>query len=162
MATSVNYIGRKVDILIFQGWKQPGEGSASISLGFGNTGYVVTGIMKLVQQFILLFLTEEGTSKEDLLAGTSFMSMVRTGAIRTEAVLKSAFGMAAADVRNQLNASYDQEAEKGYDVPLDERISSVTLLSFYIEPGRLELSIKILSKAGETRTVVLPVQVAIS
>lgn len=158
---STNYSNRSVDLLIFQGVKGPGEGLGSIELGFG-TGSIVTGIAKLVQIFLIRFLTQEGSAFRNSLFGSDFMTSIREGSVYNDSIVKTVFSSAVADVKAQLSEDYDELADSGVDVPDDEKFSGAVLNSYSFQADSLTMSITISSKAGSSRTVILPIDVAIT
>lgn len=157
---SINYAGRTVDLLIFQGAKAQGEQKILLdidSLDYPG-GEVTTGIQKLVQTFAITFLTETGTVKYDPTFGTTFVSDVRLGNIRDEATVIAFFGMAVEAVR--LILKLDQETNP---LPDDEAYGSAKLVSFKLDrnASKLTLVIQVNSVAGQSRQVYLPVPLAI-
>tara|TARA_Y100000034_G_C6885017_1_gene406219 strand:+ start:1393 stop:1869 length:477 start_codon:yes stop_codon:yes gene_type:complete len=157
MATT-NYSNRKVDLLIFQGWAESGE--TLITAGFGDTGYVVTGIMKLIQQFAVRFLTGLDTAPHNTEFGTEFMTDLRAGYIRADADVLSAFSAAVANVKAQLKTIYDEREGRNETIPDDEKLDNARLVSYDISPGSLFLRVEITSQDGRSREVVLPVAIA--
>ena len=99
MAISVDYTGRSIDLLIFQGVKAAGD--QKLSLGFGDAGEVVTGIQKLLQTYTTLFLTRRGTIQYHEEIGTDFVGALQQGRIKDEADVKSEFAIAVEQVRQQ-------------------------------------------------------------
>lgn len=165
MATTTNYSGRRVDLLVFHDWVSEGEGQASIYAGIADRvtgrGAVVTGIMKLAQLFTIRFLTEKGSSYYNPEYGTEFLTDLRSGIIRGDSAMQSAFSAAVADAKMQMLAEVDKREEAGETVPDDEKLRSVTLRDYILTEDGLDLSVEILSEAGVRRTVVLPISVAI-
>ena len=156
MATSVDYSGRTVDLLIFQG-TQP-SGMVQVSLGFGDAGYLTTGIQKVSQTFALSFLMESGSVPDQRAYGTAFVTQFRLGYLRDESSVKAAFSFASDSV---VRAMRIQAAQAG--MPDDETIKSARLLSYSLDKGtgNLQLRVQITSEAGIARTVFLPIPVTI-
>lgn len=154
---STDYTGRSVDLLIFQGLTPAGD--AQVGLGFGDTGEIVTGIQKLSQSFTSIFLTDVGSIHHDSSVGTSFIEAMRQGRLKDEADLKSEFLLAAENVRQQLALAIDPAKPP----PADETFVSATLRSFDMDRGasKITLFVVLLSAAGESREVIMPVSLAI-
>ena len=86
------------------------------------------------------------------LRGSAFMTLVRRGALRTQADVISAFNTADMYIsRNLINEEYDA-------MPNDERFFSAELTSVAILPGYMNLHVMITSRAGDSRAVILPVE----
>jgi len=156
VATSVNYSGRKVDILIFQG-AQP-AGMVPVTLGFGEAGFLTTGIQKVAQTFAVFFLNDKGSVPAQPDYGTSFMQQFRQGYLQDESSVKSAFAFASDSAVRAMRAQ-----AAAADLPADETIKSARLLGYSLDKatGNLQLRVQLTSEAGATRTVFLPVPVTI-
>ena len=156
MATSTDYSGRLVDVLIFQG-TQP-AGMVPVSLSFGSAGYLTTGIQKVSQSFTMFFLMDKGSVPAQPDYGTSFVSQFRLGYLRDESSVKSAFAFASDATVRALRAQ-----AAAANLPADETIKSATLLGYSLDKatGNLQLRIQLTSDAGATRTVFLPIPVTI-
>lgn len=156
MATSIDYTGRSVDLLIFQGIKAAGD--QKLYLGFGDAGEVVTGIQKLLQTFTTLFLTRRGTIQYHEELGTDFVGALQQGRIRDESDVKAEFAIAVEQVRQTLALQANQN-----ELEDDEVFDSAVLNSFNLDKAasKLTLVIQVTSLAGASRTVFLPIPVAI-
>lgn len=158
--TSVDYTGRTIDLLIFQGTAVQGDQAILLDLvGPGNNGgEVTTGIQKLVQSFTMLFLTERGSIKYHPELGTTFLTDMRFQRIHDEADVQSSFNLAVELIRTTLSLVAEQTS-----LPEDEQFASAVLQSFNLDStnGKLTLFVKIESVAGDSRTIYLPVPVAI-
>ncbi len=79
-----DYIGRKVDVLAFQGPVPVGEVLLTQSLALeGTGGMVTTGINFLAQRFLIELLTERGSIPHWPIRGTTFMTEIRSQFVRT-------------------------------------------------------------------------------
>lgn len=157
MATSTDYTGRSVDLLIFQGVKAAGD--QKLVLGFGDEGgEVVTGIQKLSQTFTTLFLTRLGTIPYHPELGTDFVTALQQGRIKDESDVKAEFAIAVEQIRQTLALQANENS-----LPDDETFDSAVLNSFNLDKAasKLTLSIQINSLAGSNRTIFLPIPVAI-
>lgn len=155
MTTAADYANRSFDLLAFSGGESQGDQLLSQTLfSTSSSGEICTGAQKLAQRWMLEFLTIKGSMPFHLAArGSDFMRWLRQGYIRTEFDIQAYFNFAAQQVRiNLLN-------DETTDVPDDERINKANLLSFAITPGFLELQIQVVSIAGDSREVILPISV---
>lgn len=156
MSASIDYTGRTVDILIFQGVKE--TGSQPIETGFGTSGYVCTGIQKVAQTWLALFMSDIGSTLNKPTRGSSFLSAVRLGRIQVSDDVPAEFALAAKQVSRTMELD-----TVGTDLPDDERLDRATLVDYQLfrELSYLRLKIRIRSLAGDTRVVYLPVPVPI-
>lgn len=147
--TITAYQGRTVDVMAFQDVVGPGkEARLTPSLVTGG-GTVCTGIQKLAQRFLLELLTEQGTILHLPERGTRFLPNLRRG-IRTELDVFTAFGFAVA------NAARNLRADETTADPDDERFARAELTSVALLPGHVTLHIRLTSRAGTSRPVILP------
>lgn len=158
MSVSTDYTGRTVDVLIFQGVKATGK--QRVETGFGEAGEVCTGIQKVAQTWLVLFMTDRGSVVNKPTRGSSFFPAVRQGRIQVEEDIPAEFALAAEQVRQTMELDAVE-----YTPPLeaDERLDTAELLDFdlFKELSYLRLKVRIRSLAGDERTVFLPVPVAI-
>ena len=156
MSVSVDYTGRTVDLLIFQGVEPTGK--QLIETGFGESGYVCTGIQKVAQTWLSLFMTDIGSVLNQPTRGSGFFPAVRRGRIQVEADVPAEFKLASEQVRRTMELD-----TVGTDLPDDERLDDADLLEFQLfrNLSHLRLKIRIRSLAGDSRTVFLPVPVPI-
>jgi hypothetical protein len=157
MATSVDYTGRTVDLLGFQNTAPSGQTEVSLAL-FGDDGrsHVTTGIQKVAQRFVLGLLTEKGSQFHDPSYGTYFLRELKLGGSNNNARFQLVFNNASVDILSQQNVRLTG------DEPDDEVLASVVLQSFsFPTPDKLMMTVKLLSRAGESRVVRLPVTLAI-
>lgn len=157
MTVSVDYTGRSVDQLIFQGVEVTGD--QLVDPSWGTAGEMCTGVQKVAQTWVSLFLTDVGSIPHDLTRGSSFMPAVRMGRIQVDEDVEAEFNLAADKVRRTM----DQDAADVGNLPDDERLDEAVLLSFDIslEESRLYLRVNIRTIAGDDRTIFLPVPVSI-
>lgn len=156
--TTVDYTGRIIDLFIFADAKLAGDQQIFLSLLGETGGKITTGIQKMAQTFAILFLTEKGSVLYYPDLGSDFVTNVRYGRIRDESDVQSLFALAAGDVLRSM-----QLEAANASLPSDESLASVTLNSFKLdkEASLLSLFVKLLSAAGESRDIVLPVPVPI-
>lgn len=153
---SVDYSGRKVDLFIFQGARLTGD--KELYLGFGIAGEMITGIEKLMQTFLSLFLTRLGTVPSNPTLGTDFVTAMQRGRILDDGDVINEFSLAVEQIRQTLALVAEQET-----LSADETFASAVLDSFDLdeENSKLTMKVKVSSAAGISRTVYLPVPVAI-
>lgn len=145
------YAGRRYDILALQGAKPRGDTLLRQEL-FNDTSYgeICTGIQKLAQRFVMEFLTIKGSMPFDPLRGCRFMRDFYAGRLRTEGQIVTAFAFA------ELEISQNLRNEETSDMPDDERYDYAELLGIAILPNRLRINIGLVSLAGATREMILP------
>ncbi len=154
---SVDFTGRTVDLLIFQG--VAASGKQSIDLAWGDEGLLCTGVQKVAQTWTMLFLTDRGTVLNDPERGATFLQAVRIGRIRVEADVPAEFAMAA----DRISRTMDQDAADAGDLPDDERLDVAELLEFSVDRIASLLRLKILIRAvsGAGTTIFLPIPTSI-
>ena len=155
MTTAVDYLNRRFDVLALQGAKSQGEVLLTQSLfSQANGGQVCTGAQKLAQRWALEFLTIRGSMPFHLSErGSDFMAWVRQGRIRSEFDVRAYFNFAAQQVRTNL---VNEETE---DMNPEERLRLATLIQIALFEDSLALYVNIVSLAGDTRQVILPISI---
>lgn len=147
-----DYANRRYDLLGFRGVKADKKQQLDLLLFSEKTsGEICTGIQKLAQRWVLEFLTEKGSMIGKPKRGCDFMTKVRTGRLRNQPDVFYAFSYAATVVRDNLRA------EETDAMPPDERIDTASVISIAFLPGYAQLQIEIVSLAGTTRDIILPV-----
>lgn len=151
MSAFNDYVGRIVDLSLFAGWTAGTTlANLQMTLSNGDAG-VVTGIAKLVQRFLLTWLTDQGSMPYLPNAGTDFMLQLQSGSIRTDNDAIAFFGFAMQSVSSQM------QAEELATDPNDERFASAVLLGTSIVGDTLTYSVQVNSLAGSSRQVILPI-----
>jgi hypothetical protein len=155
---STNYTGRLIDQLIFSGAKAGGVQPIELSWQGDAGGLICTGVQKVAQTWLILFLTEEGSVLGDVNRGTQFLTYLRQGRIQTGSDVESYFAIASDKVKRTM----DIDAE-GRGLPDDERLDDAFLRDFEISQAlsRLYLKVYIRTIAGEGREIFVPVPVSI-
>ncbi len=148
---STDLTGRQVDIFISQGANFVDEVAQDpVELAFGDTERIVAGPQKLIQQWIIVFLTKRGSVQANPNFGTNFMRNMEQGRIVTDADVRFEFSDAAAlvtDVLDEANAAK----------PDDERLDITELIDFVLEATELRMRVNLVSLAGRGTTVILPI-----
>ncbi len=147
-----DYANRRYDFLALQNVNLNRESLLGLSL-FTDAGAsaICVGVQKLAQRWLLEFLTELGSMPGLPRRGTDFMTLVRTGRLRTQTDVTIAFNFAAYTVRANLNKEEDDTW------PADERLADARLLSVAFLPGYANIKLIIYSRAGTRRNVILPI-----
>jgi hypothetical protein len=145
-------VGRTTDILAFNGLELGHEVELEQTLAQpGGGGKVVTGVQKLVQRFLLEVLKEQGSDPYST-RGTEFMTEALSGYLNTVADVHGAFARAV------LTAGINLRAEESESEPDDERFESAEILSVTLIQGTAAIWVKLLSRAGEDREAIFPVE----
>jgi len=144
-----NYTNKSIDVVAFHGVKPVGYTQLRQNLFLNTAGEVCTGIQKLVQRWLCIFLTPTGSQKFSPERGTRFMLDIFTAG--TESDVNTIFQIANSDTIDQL------KAEETVGMPADEMIKSASLDSIILYLGNLSLYITIKSKAGESTGIILPI-----
>jgi hypothetical protein len=163
-----DYINNKYDYLALRNTTAPTIGTREKKLGLElfndeTSGEITTGVQKLAQRWLLEFLTESGSMPGLPSRGTNFMRAARTGRFRIEQNVRAEFALATMQARRSLTA------EEYEEMPSSERFADAQLLNVIILPGAgvnaasgttavfLSLNVKIISLAGDSRDVVVPI-----
>jgi len=151
---TTDYVGRQFDLLAFRGAEPVGDVLLDQTLfGRDASGEVCTGVQKLAQRWVLHFLTIRGSMKFLPNRGTNFMSDVRRGLLRSESDVQIRFNSAA--VRTRL----DMQGEETEDMHPEDRLATpgARLLSLTLTRDFLSLRVEIMSLAGTSRKIILPI-----
>lgn len=116
----------------------------------GGDGMLITGIVKLCQMFLLEIFTVRGSMPFEPDRGSSLLTFVRTGKIRSDIDAHVYFQYAVQEVKQNLIAEEDA------NTPDDERLSSVEVLSVAFTYEQLTYRVKLNSVAGSSRVVSVP------
>lgn len=154
LGSITNYVGRTVDLLAFQGQQLSGDQLLTQSLAeSGLGGEICTGIQKLVQRWLIEFLTITGTLQYLPARGCDFMALVRQGQLATTIDVQQGFYLSAQQVQTNLLG------EQSAATPLDESFSSATLNTIILGGDKLTIYVTILSQAGKSAQAILPITV---
>jgi len=144
------YTNRLFDIEVGQTIVYP-SGNKQLTISLTNGQRVVTGIQKLVQRYMLLFLTTQGSVNFMQDMGTNFVTVILQNGVKLYNQLFGLFAISNISVIKQLLA--DTEG-----LPDDEILSSAELIDFNIDSlnQNLRLNVRITSVAGDSAEFVLP------
>jgi len=116
----------------------------TVDLRGSGSGSVISGIQKTIQRFIILLFTEMGSVLFWPNTGCRFMTDVKQGRLRTAADVSQSFASAMIDLRRQFALQVlDTDT-------LTDQIDNVELLSADIGDGRVTLSLKLTTLAGDS------------
>ena len=155
--SAADYVGRTHDLLALHG-AVPGQSvllEEALIPADGSGGYIVAGIEKLVQRFLLALLTVAGSKAYLPSDGCQFMLDAQLGRWRTAADVYQSFYASLVDVRRQLQLDEDSTT------PDDETFAGATLESVELNWPTARLVVRMDSAAGSSRTFVAPLAVAI-
>lgn len=153
---TTDYTNRTVDINILQVNSYTNGQLQKDAISFGNPSQYVTGIQKLVQKYVILFLTNLGSQVNSPDFGTNFLPSIQQNSnLLSGVTLNHTFNFSNLIVSNELN-TYQKTLAQGA-VPSDELFKTASLQSYSASGGNISLSILITSQAGTNVTFVLPV-----
>jgi hypothetical protein len=150
-----SYIGRLVDVAAFQGTAPRGDVLLQQRLcAEGEGGLIVAGVVKLGQRFLLELLTPQGSMRHRPSRGSTFLTELQSGYIRTTTDLFAAFSRALLDVRRNLRAD-ETDAD-----PADERLLSSEILSVELQGDSAVVSVRVTSQ-DPAAEFILPVSMTL-
>lgn len=156
-ASKIDYSGRKSDILLLRTVYTPCEdGKVSVDVS-KEQPHIVSGIEKMAQRYTLFFLSQAGTCALEPDKGTDLIGDLSSGKIYNTETL----GSAVARAKAYADASMSSSEEDGD--PDDEILSSSEILGVSMESGNASatISIKLISKSGDSYTYVTPVPIGV-
>lgn len=150
---STDISGRTLDIEVFQSTAETLSGQLTMTLGRGGVSRKVAGMQKLVQRYLITFMTPKGSVKSSPLFGTDFMSAANNGLMASRTSVVQYFAAANISVGDQLRAE-----DSGADVPDDEKYADSYLDDYTVDYGKTLLYLKIVIRnlAGDTYTFIIP------
>lgn len=128
-----------------------------------NNGFILTGVRKLAQRWLLEFLTADGSATKMPTRGSTFIRSAFAGKFRSGLNVRHEFARAAAQITQNL------QNEENETMPQDERFASAELVDFVIIPSTtvsdtsgttiiyLNLRVKVNSLAGTSYETILPI-----
>lgn len=147
------FANRKYDFLAFQPVALRTDGLKEMALyDPENRSKICIGPQKLAQRWALEFLTERGSMPYLPQRGTTFMTQVRQGRLRTTTEVQIAFNSAELSIARQLRA------EEYPEMPDEERYDRAILVNIIAQPGYVDLRVIIVSRAGVRRQISLPIE----
>lgn len=155
MALLEEYLGRTVDLLGFHGTGRPSSPLVQGLVGADGEAALIAGVLKLTQRFLVLLLTPTGSVRYAEDRGSPFLVDAAAGIWRTGADVEASFHAALPIVDRQLR---DEET---VDDPDDERFAGAEVVSATWVAGGAVLTLRIDSRAGTSREVLLPLDISI-
>jgi hypothetical protein len=157
-SNSVNYAERTVDLLLLKTVLRAPVTNKRVDLDVEHDPMIVTGVEKLLQRYVLIFLSELGTCHVDEGRGTRIMADVSNGRIYDEATLTTSAAEANMLTRDQIAAD-DSDSES----PSDERLSNseVTSVSLDKQTATARISVRITTEAGDSLDYIIPVGIGV-
>jgi hypothetical protein len=148
----IDYANRKYDYLALRNVQPIGEAQLQLELfNEKDSGQIAVGVQKLAQRWLLEFLTDRGSMPGLPTRGTNFMRSVTSGNARNASDLRVLFDLAVFDAGVNLR---DEEDDTW---PADERFSGAALVGVSFTPGYANLRITVVSAAGASRGIILPI-----
>lgn len=157
MSTVADYVGRLNDYCVLRQTKAVGSSQELEQALFTakDAGQICTGVHKLMQRFLLIFLLKSGSLQYDPNRGTTFMVDAERGYWRTVADVRSSFTTSKDLARRQMTA------EVTTTDPNDEILDDVTLDAVTLGDGKVSLTMTLTSLAGSNYTFIAPISVSV-
>ena len=141
LGTTTDYTGRTVDIFISQGINPTIKGAQPVTYSFGRISNYITGVQKLIQRYLIS------------LVNTGVMLRLQAASSNNLQEANTIFNFASWEVISQF-IDY-QNINPG--IPTDETLSTVQLISITSYNSTLNITIKLVNRAGDITLFVLPV-----
>lgn len=141
--TSVDYSNRILDMYISGNLNPLSSNVQTVSYSFGTVTKFIAGTQKLIQRFIISIVNSGLV--EDLVGSNN--SNIQ--------VAKNLFNSHKADVVSAFR-TYQNSLPSTTIIPLDEQLDTAQLLSVTSLGDAIKFSVNIITKAGSTVTVLLP------
>lgn len=150
--TSINYTGRTRDVCVLRGFDTTGRRTVS-TLTFGSPSSFCAGIQKLVQRYMVTFLTSAGSQSDYPTFGTDFLSSLTGGTFNPSTLdATHIFNFANAAVTDLFR---NYQANNPND-PLDEQLDSAVLTRVAAYGDSVAFDVQLTSRAGVTVTFLIP------
>ena len=157
----VDYSGRTVDLLLLKTVLDVPVVNKRVGIDVSNVvgePMIVSGIEKMVQRFVVLFVNAIGSTKFRSGHGTDIVPSVGHGLVYNMATLESAAAEANMLASRQMYISDSYE-----ETPDDEKLvdSKVVGLEFSRQKSMVRISIRLTTAAGDSYTYIVPVPVGV-
>lgn len=128
------------------------NGRLYLTFSKDNTSRRVTGLQKLVQKYVLTFLTPKGSMSMHPERGTDFMNAFMKGGLQTRSGILSEFSFANLDTVQQIQS---QELD---DDPDEEKLRRAVLLDYAVDfnTGILYFKVQLITAAGTEAVLIMP------
>ena len=147
-----DYTGRKRDLNIAFGIDPTNPNRQIVDLSFGKLSTFCAGVEKLIQRYMILFLTAVGSQLNYPTFGTDFANVLYSSNLKSREDMLHTFNFANFNVLTIL----EKYQTDNPGLPLDEQISTASLNEFEVSGDKLSVSIKILTLAGENVDFLIP------
>jgi hypothetical protein len=124
------------------------EGELQLSLG--NNAKQVKGIEKLVNMFVLVFLTDLETDLTDADVGTTLAEILSGNIYLNQSLMNALIALAIEDAAAVILSDQDTS------LPADEQLLSVRLVESSVDCDTISVVVEITSEAGESRVIQVP------
>lgn len=152
--TTVNYSGRTKDILITGALNPLTAQPQPVTLSFGRVSGYCAGVQKLVQRYIILLNTVLGSQPDFKSFGTELHAALLSGRLSNPIEFQHTFNFANWSAVSTIKAWQATNAS-----PLDEQLSTATLVKFSIEGDTLSAEVKLTTMAGDDVVFVMPLPI---
>lgn len=151
-----NFIDRHYDVSYLQQIESSvALVEAELALFNGRGSLIVTGVEQLAQRFLLFLLTEVGSIPTEPTIGSSLITRIRTGRVRSVVDADYAFYFALDEITDQL---VEDEPD---DLPDDQKFLRAELLGAAFVDSKITYDIRVTSVAGDSREIIAPVSVVV-
>lgn len=148
--------GRKADLLAFHADTPFILAKVQQTLFEGKGGSACVGLQKLAQQVALRLFTKLDGKKYENSEGCQLMTEAVSMALHTSADVRRAFEQSRIDVLDQ----FASDLQLRPDTPADEQLYDLQWVSGTLQGDALNLSIRVISQAGDSSQFTLPVTVS--
>lgn len=150
-STSINYSDRKLDLHIMQGVNAPN--TSDINPSFGLVSNYCAGVQKLIQRYMIMFLTEIGSQENYLDFGSDFViKITSTSNNFNRSDLYSLFAFANLKVSDEI-INY----QINNNLPLDEQLNVAELEEIVSTvDGGVSLKVRIIPRADQPVEFLIP------
>jgi hypothetical protein len=157
----VDYAGRTVDLLLLKTVLYVPVANKRVELDVSNVvdePMIVSGIEKMVQRFVIMFVNAAGSTKFREDHGTGLVPDVAKGLVYDMSTLEAEAAEANLIAGRQMILSVE-----GEDTPDDERFASseVVGLDFSREKSTVMISIRLTTAAGRSYVYIIPVDIGV-
>lgn len=126
-----------------------------VTPGFGTMSKFCAGIEKLIQRFMITFLTAKGSQPNFPDFGSDFSNYVRVGRNITPDKLAHRINFALADTILQLRVTQAESTT----IPLDEQLRDARMVELLVSGDTVKVKIQIYSNAGDSIQFLMPLPV---
>lgn len=149
---TTDYFGRKKDISIIKGADPNTLGKQNVTLEFGKISTYCAGVQKLIQRYMIIFLTLLGSQPKFPTFGTDFYSRLTGSNLVSRADMIHLFNFANLTTIKTIKEHQSTKT----DIPEDEQLNTAYLNSLLISGDTLSLKVVIETSAGSTVDFVVP------